>query len=194
MERRNWDARSPKTGGRAPDFEVLDETGKTTTLSRLAGGEPVVLLFIRSHEAAVCLRQLLDYRDATLSFRLLDTRIVCVASAEPSLLAFFRHERGIPFAIVSDHGKHVTGSWGLLDEHDHGGVAHPATFVLDRNLVVRQRTLDAPARRTSADAILHFVRRGGAAPRNFSTVGLGARLHRAFQSLQQAFRPVRLVR
>lgn len=195
MERRHWDARTPKTGERAPDFQVLDEAGKRTTLSKLSNGGPLVLLFIRSHQEPVCLRQLLDYRDATLSFSLLGARIACVSAEGPSLLAFFRRERGIGFPMVSDEGGHVAESLGLLDPRDHGGVAHPATFVLDRDLTVRQRVLDSLARRTPADEMLRLVRRGGAAPKSvLSTAGVGPRLHRLVQAVQHAFRPARLVR
>jgi peroxiredoxin len=188
MERRHWDARTPKVGERAPDSLLLDEAGKPTTLGKAADGRPLVLLFIRSHEAAVCVRQLLEYRDATLGFTRLGAKVVAVSAAEPSLLAFFRRERGIGFALLADPGKEVIEAWGLLDAADHGGVAHPATFVLDGARVVRQRTLDAPARRTPADSIQRFVLRGGAA-KSGALAGLGARLRQAGTAIQNALKP-----
>ncbi len=194
MERRHWDARTPKVGEQAPDSVLLDEAGKPTSLARAADGRPLVLLFIRSHEASVCVRQLLDYRDATLGFSRMGARVVAVSAAEPSLLAFFRRERGIGFPMLSDPDKQMIESWGLLDAADHGGVAHPATFVLDGARVVRQRTLDAPARRTSADSIQRFVLRGGAA-KTSALAGLGARLRQVGQAIQNAFKsPKALVR
>jgi peroxiredoxin Q/BCP len=192
MERRNWDARSPKVGERAHDFEVLDETRKATRLSRLVSAGPLVLLFIRSHEDAVCLRQLLEYRDATLTFRKLGARIAALLVAEPVQLAWLRHERGIGFSLLADPERRATEAWGLLDRGDHGGVSHPATFVLGKDRVVKLRALDAPARRTSADAIAQFIRRGGAGPQRGARIG--ARLQRLLERLQGALRPARLVR
>lgn len=188
MERRHWDARTPKIGERAPDSALLDEAGKPVLLSRVADGRPLVLLFIRSHEAAVCMRQLLEYRDATLGFARLGARIAAVSAAEPSLLAFFRRERGIGFPLLSDPEGAAIEAWGLLDAADHGGVAHPATFVLDGDLIVRQRALDAPARRTSADAMHRFILRGGA-NRASALAGLGSKLRNLGQSIQHAFKP-----
>jgi peroxiredoxin Q/BCP len=191
MERRNWDARSPKVGQRANDFDVLDETGKTTRLSRLVSAGPLVLLFLRSHEAQVCLRQLLEYRDATLTFHKLGARVAAVLVAEPLQLAWLRHERGIGFSLLADPERRATEAWGLLDRGDHSGASHPATFVLGKDRVVKLRALDA-ARRTSADAIAQFIRRGGAGPKRGARIA--ARLQRLLERLQGMLRPARLVR
>jgi peroxiredoxin Q/BCP len=193
MERRNWDARSPKVGERAHDFEVLDETGKATRLSRLVSAGPLVLLFLRSHEDPVCLRQLLEYRDATLTFRKQGASIVAVLVAEPVQLAWLRHERGIGYSLLADPERRATEAWGLLDRGDHGGGAsHPATFVLGKDRVVKLRALDAPARRTSADAVAQFIRRGGAGARRGARIA--ARLQRLLERLHGVLRPARLVR
>jgi peroxiredoxin Q/BCP len=192
MERRNWDARSPKVGERAHDFVVLDETRKATRLSRLVSAGPLVLLFLRSHEAQVCLRQLLEYRDATLTFRKLGARIAAVLVAEPAQLAWLRQERGIGFSLLADPERRATEAWGLLDRGDHGGASHPATFVLGRDRVVKLRALDAPARRTSAGAIAQFIQRGGAGPQRGARIA--ARLQRLLERLQGMLRPARLVR
>ena len=188
MERRHWDARTPKVGDRAPDCLLPDEAGRPTSLARVAAGRPLVLLFIRSHEGAVCVQQLLQYRDATLGFTRVGARVAAISAAAPPLLAFFRHERGIGFPLLSDPDQRAIEAWGLLDAANHGGVAHPATFVLDGDLVVRQRALDSLSRRTAADAMQRFVRRGGA---NKATLlaAAGARLRQLGQSLQHAFKP-----
>ncbi len=188
MERRHWDARTPKVGDLAPASALLDEAGKLTTLAKVADGRPLVLLFIRSHEAAVCIRQLLEYRDATLGFTRLHTRVVAISAAEPPLLSFFRRERGIPFPLLADPDQRAIEAWGLLDTADRGGVAHPATFVLDGNGIVRQRNLDALAQRTSAEAMQRFVRRGGAA-RLSAMKGFGARLRQLGQAIHHPFKP-----
>lgn len=188
MERRHWDARTPKVGERAPDSPLLDEAGKPTTLAKVGDGRPLVLLFIRSHEAAVCVRQLLQYRDATLGFTRLGAHVAAISAAEPSLLSFFRRERGIGFPLLSDPGQRVIEAWGLLDPAEHGGVAHPATFVLDGALVVRQRALEALARRTPAEAMQRFILRGGAVKAS-ALAGLGARLRQLGHAVQHAVRP-----
>lgn len=188
MERDHWDARTPKIGERGPESALLDEAGKPTSLAKIADGRPLILLFIRSHEGAVCVRQLLDYRDATMGFNRLGARIVAVSAAEPSLLSFFRRERGIGFPLLSDPDKQMIEAWGLLDAADHGGLAHPATFVLDGDRVVRQRTLDTLSRRTTADAMQRFVLRGGAA-KTTALAGLGARLRQFGHAIQHAFKP-----
>lgn len=188
QERRYWDARSPKIGERAPDAVLLDQAGKPTTLAKVANGRPLVLLFIRSPEDPVSMGQLLEYRDAMFGFTRLGARVAAICAAEPSLLAFLRSQRGIGFPLLSDPGQRATETWGLLDPADHGGVGHPATFVLDGHLIVRQRALDSLSRRTSADAMQHFILRGGAR-KTSAMSGLGARLRHVGQAIHHAFKP-----
>jgi hypothetical protein len=54
----------------------------------------------------------------------------------------------------------VVRAYGLLNEKEKGGIAYPATFVLDRELAVRFRSLDRTAKRVDLEGLLAFLRAG----------------------------------
>ena len=72
-----------------------------------------------------------------------------------------RAELGIEFPLLCDPRREVVKAYGLLNEQEHGGIAFPATFVIDRNRVVRFRALEEVASRVSVDELLSFVRAVG---------------------------------
>ena len=71
-----------------------------------------------------------------------------------------RVELRLPFPVLCDPERAVVTAWGLLNAREKGGIAYPAVFVLDRNLVVRYRSLDGTAARVNAEAVLSFLRSG----------------------------------
>jgi thioredoxin-dependent peroxiredoxin len=44
---------------------------------------------------------------------------------------------GAKFEILSDPDHKVIEEYGVFNAHEHGGIAFPSTFVLDRNGVIR---------------------------------------------------------
>lgn len=72
-----------------------------------------------------------------------------------------RAELNIDFPLLCDSRREVVKAYGLLNEREHGGIAFPATFVIDRNRVVRFRALEEVASRVSVDELLSFVRAVG---------------------------------
>ena len=75
------------------------------------------------------------------------------ARAEP-----VRSELGIKFPLLCDTRREVVKSYGLLNSGEKGGIAFPASFVIDRNRVVRFRALEEVASRVSVDQLLGLVR------------------------------------
>jgi len=82
--------------------------------------------------------------------------------------------------MLSDADGTALSRWGMLDR--------AGLFLLDRGLVVRQRALGATL---APDAILSFLRRGGA---RRAKVNLRDRALHFLQAIQHAFRSLRPVR
>jgi peroxiredoxin len=156
------DARVPKVGDEAADVELLDERRRPVRLSELWAKGPLVVVFYRGDWSMPCRRQLAAYRDETLAFRKAGARLCAISVDEPPVSAFLRAERGLAFPLLCDPSRAAVDAWGLLERTAHGGAARPATFVIDRAGRVRSRSLDADERRASPEAMLYFVRRGGA--------------------------------
>jgi peroxiredoxin len=66
----------------------------------------------------------------------------------------------LPFPLLCDPSRDTVRAFGLLNAAEKGGIAFPATFVLDRDRVVRFRSLDRTAQRVDLDALFTFLRGG----------------------------------
>ncbi len=66
----------------------------------------------------------------------------------------------LPFPLLCDSEREVVRAYGLFNEKEKGGIAYPATFVLDRDRIVRFRSLDRTASRVNLDELFSFLRRG----------------------------------
>jgi len=72
-----------------------------------------------------------------------------------------REELGIKFPLLCDTRREVVKAYGLFNEREAGGIAFPASFVIDRDRVVRFRALEDVASRVSVDQLLELVRELG---------------------------------
>ena len=178
MLREAWDPVAPRVGQQAADLDLLDEAGRPVVLSSLASGDALLVLVMRGPADDASVRLLLSYRDLTMSLRRAGVRICAICQADPARLAYLRSERGLGFPLLADPDGTALSRWGMLEGN--------GLLLLDRALRVRQRSL---GERTPAEAMLSFVKRGGAqAPR----VKLADRARTFWHSLQHAFRPRRL--
>jgi hypothetical protein len=66
----------------------------------------------------------------------------------------------LPFPLLCDAERVVVQSYGLLNRGEKGGIAYPGTFVLDRERVVRFRSLDRTASRVDLNGLFAFLRAG----------------------------------
>jgi alkyl hydroperoxide reductase subunit AhpC len=69
-----------------------------------------------------------------------------------------RRDLGIQFPVVSDISRETITRWGLLNIREKGGIAFPATFLIDRGLLVRFSSVEDTARRIPASEMLAFVK------------------------------------
>jgi peroxiredoxin len=75
-------------------------------------------------------------------------------------------ELGLPFPLLCDPERRVVAAYGVFNRGEKGGIAYPATFVLDRERRVRFRSLDRVASRADLGGLFAFLRGGleGPAP------------------------------
>jgi len=75
-----------------------------------------------------------------------------------------RDDLKIRFPILSDPTRKTIIGWGLLNANEKGGIAIPATFVVDPGLRVRFSSAEEIARRVPASEMLDYIR-GATNPR-----------------------------
>ncbi len=84
---------------------------------------------------------------------------------EPVRSRALKEQLALPFELLSDADREVVQAYGILNREEKGGIAYPATFVLDRDRTVRFRSLDRTVARVDPDTLFAFLRSGlGAVP------------------------------
>lgn len=106
-----------------------------------------------------------EYRKRFAELTALGRGLVAVSVDEPVRSRALEEQLALPFELLSDADREVVQAYGILNREEKGGIAYPATFVLDRDRTVRFRSLDRTAARVDPDALFAFLRSGlGAAP------------------------------
>lgn len=138
------DAPCPEVGQPAPDFTLTDQFGQQVTLSEFRGDKNVVLTFYPAAFTGICTSELCTLRDRIPDFDRDDTVIVGVSCDRVPSLKVFATQEGIDYPLLSDFWPHgvVSRDYGVfLASH---GVSTRATFVIDKEGVVRWSVINGP--------------------------------------------------
>lgn len=133
---------SVTVGKPAPDFTLVNQAGEEITLSHLQGRK-VVLVFYPFAFSSICTSEWCDLRDRTGDLGD-DTVVLGISVDTKHALRVFREQEGLSFDLLSDFWPHgaVAQAYGVfLPER---GMATRATFVLDREGIVRWAVLNHP--------------------------------------------------
>ncbi len=102
-----------------------------------------------------------DYAASYDHFVAAGAAVVAISVDPPDTSAALRRDLKIAFPLMSDSSRATITEWGLLNERE-GGIAIPATFLLDRHRVVRFRETEETMRRVPPKEMLGMVRALGA--------------------------------
>jgi peroxiredoxin len=101
---------------------------------------------------------LADYSERLEDFRAASAELVAISVDDAARAEPCRQELGVKFPLLCDTRREVVKAYGLFNARENGGIAFPASFLIDRNRVVRFRTLEDVASRVSVDQLLGLVR------------------------------------
>jgi peroxiredoxin len=101
---------------------------------------------------------LADYSEHLEDLRAAGAELVAISVDDAARAEPVRQELGIKFPLLCDTSREVVKKYGLLNSGEKGGIALPASFVIDRERVVRFRALEAVASRVSVEQLLELVR------------------------------------
>ncbi len=104
-----------------------------------------------------------EYRDHYRDFRAAGLDVAALAVDEPQRSEAVRRQYELLFPILCDTRREVVQRWGLLNREEKGGIAEPATFVLDRDARVIYGAADGIFARVGAAALLEALRGPGGA-------------------------------
>ena len=128
-------------GQQAPQFTLVDQDGKTRSLSDYAG-ERVILYFYPEALTEGCTKQACDFRDNLGWLTMAGYQVIGISRDDPAKLKRFQERDRLTFPLLSDpdHAVHdAYGTWG--EKKLYGKVVTGvlrSTFVLDRHGVIEQ--------------------------------------------------------
>jgi peroxiredoxin len=127
----------------APDFTLVNQRGEQVSLSDYRG-RPVVLVFYPFAFSPICTDEWCSLRDRSGDFG--DDAVVLGISVDTKYaLREFAEREGLGFDLLSDFWPHgaVAQEYGVFLP-DAGGKATRATFVIDREGIVRWAVVNHP--------------------------------------------------
>ena len=152
-------------GTRAPDFTLAKMGGGSTTLSSFRGKKNVVLVFYRGFWCPYCIKQLAGMRQLLDADMKKDTELLAVSvddtvGTRKTITRISADGVAPDFAFLSDPDHAVIARYGILNPNGGDrGIPHPATYVIDRDGVVRWRDIETDYKiRPANDSIVTAVR------------------------------------
>lgn len=124
-----------REGDSAPDFE-LEGTGSRTYRLADYRGEGLILAFYPGDFTPVCTKQFCSYRDDGDRIEGLGVAMLGVSPQTVESHERFVAELGLRVPLLSDPGKRVARSYGVLGP---GGFLRRSIFLIDREGIVRYR-------------------------------------------------------
>ncbi len=130
-------------GDRAPDFTLRDQNNQEVTLSDFRGRRNVVLLFYPLTFTGICQGELCAIRDDLATFQNDDVQVLAVSVDSTYAHKVWADQQGYDFPLLADFWPHggVARAYGVLNEAK--GLALRATFVIDKEGVVRWAVVNA---------------------------------------------------
>jgi peroxiredoxin Q/BCP len=120
---------SPAEGTAAPALKLQDQTGKWQTLDQYKG-KWVVLYFYPKDFTGGCTTQACELRDNIFAFRKADAVILGVSVDDVASHEAFAKEHSLPFDILADPTKEVSGKYGVLFSAGTTQLASRQTFLI----------------------------------------------------------------
>lgn len=100
-------------GEQAPDFTLLDHTGRPRTLSDLLVDGPVVLFFFPMASSPICTAQACHFRDLRDEFARLGAQRIGISTDTVDRQAHFAKQRSFDYPLLSDLDGVVSELFGV---------------------------------------------------------------------------------
>lgn len=150
-------AQGLKVGDLAPDFSLLDATGKRVTLSRELAKGPIIIDFYRGGWCPYCNLELRAYQRALPKIQELGAQLIAISPQTPDASLSTQEKNNLEFAVLSDKDGKVANQYQLVfklqdylielykqsgfdlelsNGNEKWELPKPATYVLDQNGII----------------------------------------------------------
>lgn len=124
-----------KVGDEAPNFTLVNQDGKTVSLSDYKGKKNVVLFFYPKDQTQGCTKEACSFRDNYETITDLGAEVIGINGDGTSSHKAFADKHSLPYHLVSDKGSQVRKAYGvstmffILPER--------ITFVIDKQGIIQ---------------------------------------------------------
>jgi len=119
----------PVAGGRAPEFELEDQTGRLHSLEDYRD-QWVVLYFYPKNETPGCTTEACEFRDNIFAFRDLNAQILGVSIDSVESHKSFAENHSLPFPLLADVDGTTADAYGVKTRMLGMTVARRQTFLI----------------------------------------------------------------
>ena len=136
----------------APDFELLDQHGRSVRLSDFRGSKSVALVFVPLAFSGTCTGELCALRDNLAMFEDHRVELLAISVDSKYTLRAWAEQEGYDFSLLADfwpHGETAKEYGVFLPEK---GIANRATFLIDESGIIRASFITAPGEARSIEA------------------------------------------
>jgi peroxiredoxin Q/BCP len=102
-----------REGDQVPDFQALDQHGRTVTLSELLEHGPLVLFFYPKAMTKGCSAESCHFRDLAADFAALGARAVGISADSVEDQARFDEAHGLGMPLLSDPDRSIASIFGV---------------------------------------------------------------------------------
>ncbi|GAA1632838.1 MULTISPECIES: thioredoxin-dependent thiol peroxidase [Brevibacterium] len=107
-------------GDTAPDFTLVDQNGKSVSLSDFRG-QRVVVYFYPAAMTPGCTTEACDFRDSLSALKSAGLVVLGVSPDSPEKLKKFEEKEGLTYELLSDPDKAMMDEWGAFGEKKNYG-------------------------------------------------------------------------
>jgi thioredoxin-dependent peroxiredoxin len=126
-------------GAKVPAFELPDQDGKPFKLDDALGKGPVVIFFYPADETPVCTKEACAFRDAHADLAAAGAQVFGISGDSVESHKGFASHHKLPYRLLADVGDRVRNQIFGVPKGLLGLRAGRATYVLDKDGVIRMR-------------------------------------------------------
>ncbi len=143
---------SQEVGDYAPDFSLADASGNEIKLSDFKGKKNVVLVFYKWHSCRSCREQLSELQEQIIEIKELNSELMAISSAgDKDNVEKTKSSLGITYTLIPTPNRKVVLDFGL--KYGDGAAAY-GTIIIDKNGIIRFKSLDKFTSLTKASKII----------------------------------------
>ena len=149
------DSQSQEVGDSAPDFSLVDASGKEIKLGDFKGKKNVVLVFYKWHSCRRCREQLSELQEQITEIIKLNSELIAISSAgDKDNVERTKSILGITYTLIPTPNRKVVLDFGL--KYGDGGAAY-GTIIIDKKGLIRFKSLDKWTSLTKTSEIIKVL-------------------------------------